>query len=205
MNTCGRVSNTNWKQTQTNMVDYCSQAHTQQENKSRHLAEQHTHTHSKQYSECVLITGSSARDAPAQRASGQTLSTDHRQAGQCFILAREHYRLITLPQCFEARARLVYISLFLAEYEWEGGLWWTEPEALVWYWLCKVDPKTNQWTSPLKTACKLICQQAGVLLHSRLTCVTLFPKSSLLLMEGNFWMKLQEQTLLKWDNERRIY
>lgn len=93
--------------------------------------------------ECVLITACSAWDAPAQRAAVQTLHTDHRQAGRCFILARERYMLRTPPWCFEAGAKFGTHRLF-------AGPVWMEEEALMDRageelssgsgWLCEVDP-----------------------------------------------------------------
>lgn len=89
--------------TKTNKYSKLLYTHNRKKNKQRQpfvLIRTHTHTQTHTHNcigECVLITLSSARDAPTQRASVQTLNTDHRQAGQCFILAREHYRLITPP------------------------------------------------------------------------------------------------------------
>lgn len=89
LDTC-KHKHTHSKQTQTQMLHIIVHAHTS--TNERHLCR-----HTQQHCECILITACSARDAPAQRASVQTLNTDHRQTGQCFILAREHYRLITPP------------------------------------------------------------------------------------------------------------
>ncbi len=100
-NTCRRMSKYKLKaDTNTTTANHCTHAHTHThtaaKTKTGMCADTHTNT---------FITAGSARDAPAQRASVQTLNTDHRQAGQCFILAREHYRLITPPWRFEAGAR----------------------------------------------------------------------------------------------------
>lgn len=86
--------------TKTNAVNYCTHP-----GKDKREAFVRIHTHKHPHSKCGLITDFIARDAPAQRASVQTLNTDHRQAGQCFLLAREHYTLITPHWCFEAGAR----------------------------------------------------------------------------------------------------
>ena len=68
------------------------------------------------------------------------------QAGRTvFYISQGALQAHNTPLTLWSRSQvLVHISLFLARYEWEERLWWTEPEqnwALVWYWLCKVGPR----------------------------------------------------------------
>lgn len=119
--------------------------------------------------ECIRAAAGSARDAAAQWAWFQTLNSDHRQTGLCFILAREHFSLITPSLMLWSQSQVwVRISRDLAQYEWERRLWQTEPEwsqALDEDWSCKVAIQDRERTSPTAGAREL-CQQAEQLLYS---------------------------------------
>ena len=146
------------------------------------------------HTDALRVRVFSLQPALPERATVQTLNTDHRQPGQCFILAREHYRLMAPPRRFEAGARIWRTwACFRPSMDERKRSWWTEPQqslALVRCWLCKVDAryrlKVNSSVNR-QDSCFVLC---WCWMFGR-TWVPLFQKA-----DGYWWYKKNKKRAL---------